>query len=124
MGMVSVLAGVQLKTRLSCALAIVAKAEISSAAKKEILRILEVFAEWMLVSSEFARGGLRRYQVSWQRSFQLRRLRLRRMVSYWIRQSPGSSVVAPDGRVPRFLNLPGTYVPGSLYVAPSELRRG
>src|SRR5579864_7475997 len=124
MGMVSVLAGVQLKTRLSCALAIVAKAEISSAAKKEILRILEVFAEWMLVSSEFARGGLRRYQVSWQRRFSCV------VCDYgeWSRTGSDNRLglrwLRPMGAFPASLNLPGTYVPGSLYVAPSELRRG
>lgn len=59
--MVSLSAAVQ--TMGSCAYEFAAKAQNSSVAKMEKFLILEVFAGSILYPSDFARGGLRRYQV-------------------------------------------------------------
>src|SRR5579884_2215501 len=61
MGMVSLLAGVQLKTRLSCAFAANANKQASSAAETEICFIHEVFAVSKRGHSQFRRRRLRKY---------------------------------------------------------------
>src|SRR5579872_2943131 len=60
-GIVSLLAGVQSKTRLSCADEMAAKAHTTRAAKMERFLILQVFAREMRAPREFKRKGLRKY---------------------------------------------------------------
>src|SRR6185312_2943831 len=60
-GMDSLLAGVQSKTRLSCALAMAARAQMSSAIKTERRFISKVFAVSRGRHSEFQGRGLPKY---------------------------------------------------------------
>src|SRR6185312_178238 len=60
-GMDSLLAGVQSKTRLSCALAMAARAQMSSAIKTERRFISKVFAVSRGRHSEFQSWRLRKY---------------------------------------------------------------